>query len=268
MQPAAPKNKAGGLLESMSASRTRTGIRFVSLSRGRPGVLRAVSGAGIRLYRFVLFVYAGHRHGGFMKDRQSLNYKLAVTGAFGALSVILGITGLGFISLSPAVSFTILQVPVILATVLAGLVPGMGVGFIFGLFSLVKSATNPSGALDPLFTNPVISIVPRVLIAVVTWLVYRLFSGLLKAPKAIGGGIGAAFGSLANSFFVIGAIYMLYNSQIKGVMGGAGFWAGMALVLVPGGLLEAAASVVLTVAVMGGLFIVRGKKSKLSQEAE
>src|SRR5574344_2800430 len=108
--------------------------------------------------------------------KQSLTYRLAITGAFGALSVVLGITRWGMISLSPVVSLTIMHIPVILAALLAGLSSGVGVGAIFGIFSLIIAATSPSGALDPLFVNPLVSVVPRMFIAVVTWGVDALLS--------------------------------------------------------------------------------------------
>ena len=49
------------------------------------------------------------------------NRKLALTGAFSALVIVLGITKLGFITLSLTASITILQIPVILICMLAGL---------------------------------------------------------------------------------------------------------------------------------------------------
>ena len=50
-----------------------------------------------------------------MKNNKSVNFKIAITGAFGALTIVLGITRWGFISLSPVVSLTIMHVPVMRA---------------------------------------------------------------------------------------------------------------------------------------------------------
>ena len=66
------------------------------------------------------------------------NRKIAITGAFSALVVVMYITGLGYIRINPQISYTILQVPVILATILGGLIPGLITGFVFGMTSLIS----------------------------------------------------------------------------------------------------------------------------------
>lgn len=201
------------------------------------------------------------------QSKKTLTYKLAMTGAFGALVVVLGITRLGFISLSPVVSLTILQIPVILVTLLAGLVPGISVGAIFGIFSLIQAASSPTGALDPLFVNPLVSIVPRMLIAFVTWGVNLLLKKIPHMPKILSGSIAAFFGSLSNTVFVIGSLYILYHDKVYAGMGNVGYFAGLGL-LMPNALLEAAASVIVTAAVLSGVYVATNKKSKLSSEVE
>ena len=199
---------------------------------------------------------------------QSNNFKLAITGAFGALSVILGVTRLGYISLSPVISFTIMHIPVILATLISGLIPGLGTAFIFGLTSLIQASVQPSGVLDPFFQNPLISILPRLLIPVVTWAVQK---GLDKIhlPQIVSGGIAAALGSCANSFFVALALCTFTLTKFKEAFPGWGFKALLVAFFVPGGALEAAASVVITVAVLSGILIASiTKKSKLTQEMQ
>ena len=99
----------------------------------------------------------------------SLNKKLTLTGAFSALVIVLGITRLGFITLGPTASITILHIPVILICMLAGLPEGLFVGLVFGSLSLIQAAMSPSGVLDPFFVNPLVSVLPRMLIAVIAW---------------------------------------------------------------------------------------------------
>lgn len=198
------------------------------------------------------------------KEEKNLNYKLAVTGAFSAIVVILGITRLGFISINPAVSLTILQIPVILTVLLAGFVPGLTVGVVFGIFSLIQAAMSPAGGLDPLFVNPLVSIVPRMMIAVVTFFVDFLLRKIPHMPKIVSGGIAAFFGSLSNTVFVIGALYLIFNASTKAVMGGIGYFAALA-VLMPNALIEAAVSVLVSVLVLSGIYIASSKKSKVSK---
>lgn len=200
-----------------------------------------------------------------MNDKKNINFKIAITGAFGALTIVLGITRLGFISLSPVVSLTILHVPVILATLIGGLIPGLSTGAIFGIFSLIQAAMTPTGALDPLFVNPLVSILPRMLIAVVTFFVDKLLRLIPKMPKVLSGSVSAFFGSLTNTVFVIGSLYLLYHSKMLEAMGNLGYFAGLAL-LMPNALLEAAASVIITFLVLGAVYLAGNKKSKLSEE--
>lgn len=200
-----------------------------------------------------------------MNDKKNINFKIAITGAFGALTIVLGITRLGFISLSPVVSLTILHVPVILATLIGGLIPGLSTGAIFGIFSLIQAAMTPTGALDPLFVNPLVSILPRMLIAVVTFFVDKLLRMIPKMPKVLSGSVSAFFGSLTNTVFVIGSLYLLYHSKMLEAMGNLGYFAGLAL-LMPNALLEAAASVIITFLVLGAVYLAGNKKSKLSEE--
>ena len=63
----------------------------------------------------------------------SRNKKLALTGAFSALVIVLGITKLGLIPLGATASISILQIPVIIVAMLAGLPYGVFTGAVFGI---------------------------------------------------------------------------------------------------------------------------------------
>ena len=89
------------------------------------------------------------------------NKKLALTGAFSALVIVLAITNLGLIPIGATASITILQIPVILIVMLAGLGEGLFVGAVFGIMTLIRAAMSPSGILDPLFVNPLCSVLPQ-----------------------------------------------------------------------------------------------------------
>ena len=195
-----------------------------------------------------------------MKNEISVNRSLAITGALGALIIVLLITHLGFIPWFSGAAITILQVPVILGALLAGLWPGVGLGAIFGIASLIQASISPTGGLDPYFTNPLISVVPRMLIGFVT---YFSLKGLLlatkKLPKAFevfSYGVAAFLGSLANTFFVLTSL-VVFAQAIT--------WELLFAVLISNGILEAVASVILSVAVISVVKVVAHKKSKLSE---
>lgn len=195
----------------------------------------------------------------------SLNKKLALTGAFSALIIVLAITKLGFIPLGPTASVTILQIPVILIVLLAGLPEGLFVGGVFGVLSLIIAATSPSGVLDPMFVNPLCSVLPRLLFALVTWGIWKALNFIPKMPKTVSAGITAFVSTLAHTMFVIGCIYIFKGHDVREAMGGTGYWA-LIGGLAPQAAMEAAASAIVSVAVYLGLFISGKRKSKLSQE--
>ncbi len=204
-------------------------------------------------------------------SNQVLIRKLAVTGALGALTVVLSVTHLGLIPFVSGAAITILQIPVIIAVLLEGLSVGLGVGAIFGISSLIQAAVNPTGVLDPFFVNPLVSVLPRILIAVVTFLVFKGLQLLNRknqpAVKTAFAGIAAFFGSMANTVFVIGSLYIAYASEILEIAGGNGYFAFM-LILLPQALLEAGASVILCTAVIAVKETAFRKKSKLAEEID
>ncbi len=137
--------------------------------------------------------------------------KISTAGTLSALIILLGITNLGMIPCSPTVSVTLLHVPVIVGTIVEGPVVGLVTAFVFGLYSLIRAAVSPAGALDPFFVNPLVSIVPRLLIAVVTWLVYSSLKKIKEMPKIAGYFISALLGALAAAlvYTILGSIEAL-----------------------------------------------------------
>lgn len=96
--------------------------------------------------------------------------RMAIIGILGAISIVLGMTPLGFIPVGPT-NATIMHVPVIIGAILEGPFVGGFIGLIFGLFSIFKAATNPT-VVSFVFLNPVVSILPRVLIGIITYYIY------------------------------------------------------------------------------------------------
>ena len=132
----------------------------------------------------------------------SRNRRLALCGAFSALVIVLTFTNLGFISFSPVISITILPIPVILAATLGGLPEGIIVGFVMGLMSLIKAAMSPTGVLDPLFVNPLCSVLPRMLLGVIAWGLWRLLNMIPKMPKTISAAVTGFVATFAHTLIV------------------------------------------------------------------
>ena len=133
--------------------------------------------------------------------------KLVIIAMLSSISIFLGVSGLGFIRL-PAFSLTIMHLPVIIGAILEGPIVGASVGLIFGLFSMYQALTAPN-ITSFLFLNPLIALLPRVLIGIVAYYVYKLLVKTLKKPK-ISIGISAILATLTNTVGVLGLTYILY----------------------------------------------------------
>lgn len=140
--------------------------------------------------------------------------QLATVGMLSAVCVVLGLTGYGFIPL-PVAKATILHVPVIIGTILEGPLVGMAIGLLFGIFSIIQNMTTPN-ILSFAFLNPLVSIAPRILIAITTYYTFKLLTGNKSALQI---GTAAMVGSLTNTVGVLGMIYWLYAAEFAAARG-------------------------------------------------
>lgn len=178
--------------------------------------------------------------------------KLVIIAMLSAISIFLGVSGLGFIRL-PAFSLTIMHLPVIIGAIIEGPFVGAAVGLIFGLFSMYQAVTAPN-ITSFLFLNPIIALVPRVLIGLVAYYTYTFFATKIKKPK-ISVGIAAVLATFTNTVGVLGLTYVLYLERYAQAVGISTTVVGTTLLGVAGtnGILEAIASALITVPVIVGI---------------
>lgn len=129
--------------------------------------------------------------------------RVVIAAVLVAITIILGVVpGIGFIPVpTPAGSATIEHIPTTLGAVLEG--PGVGIvtGFTFGLLSFIR-------ATIPLFKNPFIAIVPRMLIGIIPWLI---FVPLKRVQLDLAAGVAGFAGAATNATFVLGlAVWLNY----------------------------------------------------------
>lgn len=121
--------------------------------------------------------------------------KIVMSGILGAVSILLGLTPLGFIPVpTPAGHATIMHVPVILGAVLEGPVVGLITGAIFGIFSFLR-------ATSPMFADPLVAIIPRLLIGPVAFLVYAATRRVNNTLACVCAGL---LGTVTNTVLVLG----------------------------------------------------------------
>ena len=146
-----------------------------------------------------------------MQKRSLLTTReLTIVGMLSGITMLLGLTGYGFIPL-PLMKATILHVPVIIGALVAGPRVGIMVGFIFGCFSIFQAITTPV-VLSFAFLNPLISVVPRILIGIGTYYVYKAVSSAVH-KELFSLGVAGFAGSLINTIGVMGGIYLIYARE-------------------------------------------------------
>ena len=143
-----------------------------------------------------------------IKIRRVKTNQLTTIGMLSAICVVLGLTGYGFIPL-PGAKATIMHIPVIIGAIVGGPIVGMSIGLIFGIFSIIQNITAPN-ILSFAFINPLVSVLPRVLIGLTSYYVYKL-SFIKKDSLRIG--LAVVVGSLTNTFGVLTMIYILYAAK-------------------------------------------------------
>lgn len=138
--------------------------------------------------------------------------KIAVAGIMGALCIVMALTPIGYIPIGPTKA-TIIHIPVIVAAILEGPLVGAIVGLIFGLSSMLNALIFPT-VTSYVFFNPLVSVLPRILVGLVAYFVFALFKKI-KKPLSVT--------LLTLMLFAIG--YYLLNQSIANFQAGNIFYA-------------------------------------------
>ena len=212
-----------------------------------------------------------------MNNIQSTSKKLAQYAMFVAVILILGLTPVGYIYL-PMAAITTVHIPVIIGGQFFGVKGGALLGFFFGLTSLLKCFTAPDAVamimlgtdtgfgLYNLFLIVCVLFIPRILVGVFTALSFRLVDKFDKT-SVFSLGISALVGSLTNTVLFLGGLALLASEQAAGAFGVGtdGLFAAIIGIVSLNGLLEAAAAVIVSVAVGKVLLVYLGKRKKAAQ---
>ncbi len=182
--------------------------------------------------------------------------QITTIGMLSAISIVLGVTGLGFIPIPP-VKATIMHIPVIIGAILEGPVVGAMVGLIFGIFSIVQAITTPT-PVSFIFLNPLVSVLPRVLIALTSYYTYKAIKTNFKVLNM---SVAAAIGSLTNTCGVLGMIYLLYLEPYAKVLhlSTSAAQKGIITIGATNGIPEAIISTIITVSVVTAVNKIRRK---------
>jgi uncharacterized membrane protein len=182
--------------------------------------------------------------------------RITIVGILSAISIGLNYTPFAFM-LVPGlqVQITLMHIPVIIGAILEGPMVGAFVGLMFGLFSLYTATITPL-PIAFAFINPLVSVLPRVLIGIGAYYVYSLFTRIFKQKKrALSVGAGAAAGALINTVGVLGMIYLLYAQRFLDALGIGDVPAAVAIfgLALPNAPLELAAALLITIPVVAAV---------------
>ncbi len=186
--------------------------------------------------------------------------RLVILAMFCAIMAVMAVTNIGIIPLG-FMNATTLHIPVILCAVLLGPKEGIFAGFLFGVISMLTATFRPSVTsflFSPFyqseFGNPLYSIficfIPRMLIGVVAGYSYQWFQKT-KMNDPLSLGITGFLGSITNTVFVMGGVYLLFgeayasiNEIAVGALGGV-----IGTVVLTNGVPEAVIASILTIAI-------------------
>ena len=151
---------------------------------------------------------------------------------FTAIIIIMAmVPGLGYIPLG-VIRATIIHVPVIIGALVLGPKKGAILGGIFGLTSLINNTFAPtvtSFVFSPFYTmgeihggvkSLIICFVPRILIGIVAYYVYKLVRKVMKNSKhsmVTALAISGVIGSLTNTLLVMNLIYLFFGESYAAV---------------------------------------------------
>ncbi|KXG73984.1 ECF transporter S component [Thermotalea metallivorans] len=144
-----------------------------------------------------------------LKTRPFLTLRQMTTaGLLSAIAIALSMTPLGYIPIPwlVGVNATTMHIPVIIASIVSGPIVGLIVGTIFGISSFLR-------ANHPFFANPVIAILPRMLIGITAYYAFQWSKSSVVAAIA---------GTLTNTIGVLTLIFAFGYLPLKVVLGIAG----------------------------------------------
>lgn len=133
---------------------------------------------------------------------------------FIAMMIVVYFLQFAFVLIFPAFSITILHIFVVIVALLGGYKRSWVLGLTFGILSLIMAYVAPKSLLDPLFQNPLVSVLPRLLFGLISGYLASLFINKVKDNKVqltIYSAIIAAISTLIHTVLVIGSIYIFYN---------------------------------------------------------
>ena len=172
--------------------------------------------------------------------------RIVAAGILVGITIIMAVVPvLGFIPVpNVTANATIEHIPTILGGVLEGPVVGMVTGFFFGLMSFLRSPI-------PLFKDPLVAFVPRILIGLTSWLV---FAGLKRFSLDVAAFVAGLVGAATNTVFVLTFGIWRQDAPFAGIPTPV-----IIVAVLPQAIAEAIIAAILAVVITRAMYVVRGR---------
>lgn len=206
-----------------------------------------------------------------MEKENSKTLGMVQVALFAALIIIMAFTPfLGYIPLG-FTRATIIHIPVIVGSIVLGPKKGAFLGGVFALTSFINNTMNPSptsfvftpfyklGDIGGGIGSIIICFLPRILVGVLPYFVYRALYRLLKEKKSglvLSLGAAGVAGSLTNTLLVMNLIYVFFGDAYlaaSNAAADAGYWFILSIIGI-NGVPEAIVAAIL-VAVLGKVLL-------------
>lgn len=161
-------------------------------------------------------------------NTRNKTFNMVLTALFMAIIIIMAfVPNVGYINLV-VIKATLIHVPVIVGSIVLGPKLGSILGATFGVTSLINNTINPSllsFAFSPFYQigdvggngwSIVIALVPRILVGVVPYFVFKLIMLILKNLKGktvISLAVAGVAGAFTNTLLVMNMIYFCFREE-------------------------------------------------------
>ena len=153
----------------------------------------------------------------------------AIVLLFAIFPITIGTVSLAFIPL----------IAILISAEFIGLKNGIFTVLFFGLVSFTYAWINPSSILYFAFQNPLVSIIPRIVIGISAYFAMKGFSKLFpKLPKIFSLAAGSMAGVITNTILVLGMILLCYYGKPLESIGSAISFEFIGAIIVSNSILE------------------------------
>ncbi len=153
------------------------------------------------------------------KDRTSVIKNMTADALFLAIILLMTfVPNLGYIAVTPFISFTLVHIPVLLGAALGGWKKGLLYGFFFGVSSYLAALGQPAG-FNAFFAVPWVAIPPRMAFGFLAGLLFSLLKKLNKGlPKSLYLSLVAAAMTAVHTVLVFATLLIFYRGDIWGLL--------------------------------------------------